>query len=115
MVNQLLSFGADVAGQSAELAKLVAERLACVTPPEPLEVAREAKGEAPAFPPLLAEMADRTGAEMRDYQGRIYESDCICPDCIHCDPVADECLKGRWRYPTVGGNGRKTTETLKIG
>ena len=37
---------------------------------------------------------------MRDYQGRIYEDDCICPDCIHCDPVADECRKGRWRYPT---------------
>ena len=39
---------------------------------------------------------------MRDYQGRIYEDDCICPDCIHCDPVADECRKGRWRYPTDG-------------
>ena len=39
---------------------------------------------------------------MRDYQGRIYEDDCICPDCIHCDPVADECRKGHWRYPTDG-------------
>ena len=57
MVNQLLSFGADVAGQSTELAKLVAERLACVTPPEPPEVAREAKeGLPPAFPPLLNEL-----------------------------------------------------------
>ena len=56
MVNQLLSFGADVAGQSAELAKLVAERLACVTQPEPPEVARETKGEAPAYPPLLNEL-----------------------------------------------------------
>ena len=55
MVNQLLSFGADVAGQSKELAKLVAERLACVTLPEPPEVAEKTK-EAPAFPPLLNEL-----------------------------------------------------------
>jgi len=48
--------GADVAGQSAELAKLVAERLACVTLPAPPEVARETKGEDPAFPPLLNEL-----------------------------------------------------------
>ena len=45
-VNQLLSFGADVAGQSTELAKLVAERLACVTPPEPPEVPKDTKVEA---------------------------------------------------------------------
>ena len=32
MVNQLLSLGAEVAAQSIDLAKLVAERLACVTP-----------------------------------------------------------------------------------
>ena len=57
MVHQLLAFGADVATQSAELAKLVAERLACVTPPEPPEVAREAKeGLPPAFPPLFNEL-----------------------------------------------------------
>ena len=56
MVNQILSFGADVAGQSTERAKLVAEWLACVTPPEPPEVAREAKEGVPAFPPLLNEL-----------------------------------------------------------
>ena len=56
MVNQLLSFGADVAGQSTDLAELVAERLACVTPPEPPEVAREAKEGVPAYPPLLNEL-----------------------------------------------------------
>ena len=56
MVHQLLAFGADVATQSADLAKLVAERLACVTPPEPPEVAREAKEGVPAFPPLLNEL-----------------------------------------------------------
>ena len=32
MVNQLLALGAEVAAQSIDLAKLVAERLACVTP-----------------------------------------------------------------------------------
>ena len=56
MVNQLLSLGAEVAAQSADLAKLVAERLACVTPPEPPEVAREAKEGVPAYPPLLNEL-----------------------------------------------------------
>ena len=56
MVNQLLSLGAEVATQSADLAKLVAERLACVTPPEPPEVAREAKEGVPAYPPLLNEL-----------------------------------------------------------
>ena len=56
MVHQLLAFGADVATQSIDLAKLVAERLACVTRPEPPEVAKEAKEGVPTFPPLLNEL-----------------------------------------------------------
>lgn len=31
-----------------------------------------------------------------------YSDDCICPGCVFCDQEANECKKGRWRFPTDG-------------
>jgi hypothetical protein len=33
---------------------------------------------------------------------RIYQDDCICPDCYNCNTENDLCKIGRGRYPTDG-------------
>ena len=56
-VIRVLSFGASVANQSTDIAKLVTERLSCVMSPEiPVVLDTTGMKDDSAFPPLLSEL-----------------------------------------------------------